>query len=418
MDKKFKLITADRFIDGSDKSVVNKTAVLLENDVIRAVGPASELKAPEGASVEYRDYKDATLLPGLVDCHVHMNGIGDGRSGDELAKLPDEILTLQSARNARAHLYNGVTTLRDCGGKNRTTFHLREAVNMGITVAPRLVIAGRPVAIVGGHLNWFGIAATGKDECVAAVRQLVKEGADCIKITATGGSTRSSIPARPSFNLDELKAIIEEAHKFGRHTVAHCASSQGMVNVLEAGVDTIVHAIHQDPDGKFNYRPDITERIVRQGVFVNPTLSIVGKSKMNLESKVDAGTATPREFEQLEELRISYEAMVNGFQKMREDGVTMVCGSDTAWLDSPMGGFQQELEAQVEAGMTPMEAIISATRDSSRSLWMEDTIGTLEVGKKADLVVVKGDPSKNIEDIWQIDDVFLGGRRVDRDNFV
>ncbi|MDA1188910.1 MAG: amidohydrolase family protein [Chloroflexi bacterium] len=418
MPANFKLITADRFIDGTGKQPIEKAAVLVENDVIRAVGPASSVKAPDGAQVEKIDYKGATLLPGLVDCHVHMNGIGDGRPGDELVKLPDEILTLQSARNARAHLYNGVTTLRDCGGKNRTIFHLREAVRMGITPAPRMVVAGRPMAIVGGHLNWFGIAATGRDECIAAVRQLVKEGADFIKITATGGSTGTSIRTKPSFNPDELKAIIDEAHKFGRHTVAHCVSTQGMINVLDAGVDTIVHAIHQEAGGEFKYRPDITERIAKQGVFVNPTLSIVKKNMDNIEAKVDAGTATRAEQASLDESKIAFEAMVNGFQRMRKGGVTIVCGSDTAWLDSPMGRFQQEIEAEVDAGMTPMEAIVSATRDSAKSLWMEDSIGTVETGKKADLVVIKGDPSKNIKNIWSVEDVFLAGHRVDRGNFV
>ena len=138
-------------------------------------------------------------MPGLVDSHVHLIGIGDGRAGDELVTLPDEVLTVQAAQNVRRHLYSGVTTVRDCGAKNRTTFALRQAVEMGILPSPRLVLAGRPVAIIGGHLSYFGIQATGEDECRAAVRQLIKEGADFIKITATGGSTRTSHPLRPSF---------------------------------------------------------------------------------------------------------------------------------------------------------------------------------------------------------------------------
>ncbi|MBM3945202.1 MAG: amidohydrolase family protein [SAR202 cluster bacterium] len=418
MAAKFTLITGARLIDGTGKKAVEQGAVLVEGDVIRAVGPAAKVKAPQGAQVERLDYKDATVMPGLIDCHVHMNGIGDGRAGDELVTLPDEVLTLQSAKNARAHLYNGVTTIRDCGGKNKTIFHLREAVKMGITPAPRIMATIRPMAIVGGHLSYFGIAATGRDECIAAVRQLVKEGADFIKITATGGSTRTSIRVRPSFNVDELKAIVDEAHKFGRHTVAHCVSSQGMLNVLEAGVDTIVHAIHQEADGEFRYRPDITEKLVKQGVFVNPTLSIVRTHMKNLEKKVDAGTATDAQQASLDELKVSYEAMITGAEKMRKAGVTIVCGSDTAWLDSPMGRFQEELEAEVEMGMTPMEAIVSATRDSSRSLWMEDKVGTLEAGKQADVLVVKGDPAKRINDLWNVQDVFLAGRKVDRGNFV
>jgi len=170
MGSDFKILKAARLIDGSGGPVQERAAILLEGDTIRQVGTEETVAAPEGASVEEVDYGDKTILPGLIDCHVHLIGIGDGRAGDELTTLDDEILTLQAARNARAHLYSGVTTVRDCGAKNRTTFLLRNAVEMGITPAPRLLLAGRPMAIVGGHLSYFGIQATGPDECRAGVR--------------------------------------------------------------------------------------------------------------------------------------------------------------------------------------------------------------------------------------------------------
>ena len=221
----FKLIRAARLIDGTGAPPVERGAVLVEGDLISAAGPEESVVPPEGADVTEITYDDKTVLPGLVDCHVHLIGIGDGRAGDELVTLPDEVLTLQAARNARAHLYSGVTTVRDLGAKNRTTLLLREAVDMGITPSPRLVLAGRPIAIIGGHLGYFGIEATGTTECRSAVRQLVKEGVDMIKITASGGSTRTSIGPRPSFNVDELTAICDEAHKFGKHVAAHCVNS-------------------------------------------------------------------------------------------------------------------------------------------------------------------------------------------------
>jgi imidazolonepropionase-like amidohydrolase len=129
------------------------------------------------------------------------------------------------------------------------------------------------VAIIGGHLSYFGIQATGPVECRAAVRQLVKEGADFIKITATGGSTRTSMPLRPSFTVEELTAICEEAHKFGKHTAAHCVSSQAIVFCLDAGVDTIIHGGYREPDGSYKDRPEITARLAKKGVFVHPTLA-------------------------------------------------------------------------------------------------------------------------------------------------
>ena len=195
----FKLIRAARLIDGRGGPPLERGAVLLEGDTIRAVGTEEAVVAPESAPVQEFSYEDKTILPGLVDCHVHLIGIGDGRPGDELATLPDEVLTVQAARNARTHLYSGVTTVRDCGAKNQTTFMLRRAMEMGLTPGPRLVLSGRPLAIVGGHLSYFGIQATGRVECRAAVRQLIKEGADFIKITATGGSTRTSFPNRDTW---------------------------------------------------------------------------------------------------------------------------------------------------------------------------------------------------------------------------
>ena len=127
----FTLLKAARLIDTAREAVQEQAAILLEGDTVRQVGTSETVHAPEGAPVHEIDYGDATILPGLVDSHVHLNGIGDGRAGDELATLPDEVLTVQAAENARRHLYSGVTTLRDCGAKNRTTFLLREAVEMG-----------------------------------------------------------------------------------------------------------------------------------------------------------------------------------------------------------------------------------------------------------------------------------------------
>ena len=413
-----KLIKAARLIDGNGGPPLERGAVLLEDDVISAVGTEESVVAPEGAQVQEYSYEDATVLPGLVDCHVHLIGIADGRTGDELAPLSDEVLTLQAARNARAHLYSGATTVRDCGAKNRTTFMLREAMEMGITPGPRLVLSGRPMAIVGGHLSYFGVEATGPVECRAAVRQLIKEGADFIKITATGGSTRTSFPFRPSFTLEELEAICEETHKFGKHAAAHCSSSQGIVNSLDAGLDTIIHANFYEPDGAYKFRPEIAERIVRQGVFVNPTPGHYHNRVSVLEDKMESQGLTEQEQADLDQTRRKYEDRLDSFARLRDAGVRMACGSDAAWGYYKMGEFQYEIAEHVTGGMSPMEAIVSATSDSARSCWVDDTLGTLEPGKQADLLVVEGDPSQDINALWNVVDVFQSGNRVDRGSYV
>ena len=295
---------------------------------------------------------------------------------------------------------------------------LRRAVEMGITSAPRLVLAGRPIAIIGGHLSYFGTTATGADQCRAAVRQLVKEGADFIKVTATGGSTRTSFRLRPSFTVEELRTITEEAHKFGKHAVAHCASSQGMVNALEAGIDTIFHAIFNEPDGTSRFRPEIAERMARQGVFVNPTLHGERTLMRLLEDKMEREGLTEGEQATLDKMRREDETRLDHVARMRDAGVRMVCGSDSAWDNYQMGGFQHEVALHVEAGMSPMEAIVSATSDSARSCWMDHEVGTLEPGKRGDILVVEGDPSRDVNALWNVADVFLNGQPVDRGNYV
>ncbi len=417
-DGRFTLIRAARLIDGKGGPPLERGAVLVEGDRIAAVGTEEAVVPPEGAPVDELDYEDRTLLPGLIDCHVHLIGIGDGRMGDELTTLPDEVLTLQAARNARAHLYSGVTTVRDCGAKNRTTFLLRQATEMGITPSPRLVLSGRPVAIIGGHLSYFGIEATGPVECRAAVRQLVKEGADFIKITATGGSTRTSHPLRPSFDVDELTAIVEEAHKFGKHAAAHCASSQGIVNALEAGVDTVIHGYHKEPDGSFRYRPEIAESMAEKGVFLNPTLYQGRDAEANLEHKAETVGLTDLERTQLDDIEGKNDVIFDHTAQMREAGVRLACGSDASWSYYKLGDFQSEIEAHMDTGMTEMEAIVSATSDSARSCWIDDEVGALEPGKQADLLVVDGDPSTDIKALRNVVDVFQSGNKVDRQNRV
>ena len=411
----FTILKADRLIDGNGGPVAEQAAILLEDDAISRIGTRETVHAPEGAPVRELDYGDATILPGLVDSHVHLIGIGDGRAGDELVTLPDEILTVQAAQNARRHLYSGVTTVRDCGAKNRTTFLLREAVEMGILPSPRLLLSGRPIAIIGGHLSYFGIQATGPIECRAAARQLIKEGADFIKITATGGSTRTSHPLRPSFDVDELTAICEEAHKFGKHAAAHCASSQGMVNSLDAGIDTIIHGVHKEADGSDVYRPEITERIAERGVFVNPTLGGAVTRIRMLENEPDL---SPSRLAELDAMREASQVRMENVARMVDAGVVMSAGSDTAWGFYQMGDFQTEIEAHAMAGMSNMDAIVSATRDAAASCWVQDSVGTLEPGKQADVLVVEGNPAQDINDLRNVADVFLAGSRVDRSALV
>ena len=410
----FTLLTGAILIDGNGNSPVENGAILVKDEEIKAIGHRDSISIPEHANVTTINYPNQTILPGLIDCHVHLTGIGDGRSGDELATLPDEVLTLQGSQNANRHLQSGVTTVRDLGAKNKTTFMLRKSAEMGLVKTPRLLLSGRPITIIGGHLSYFGTSVTGATEARAAVRQLLSEGADLIKITATGGSTRTSIPGRPSFNVDEISAITDEAHKFGVHVAAHCTNSQGILNALDGEVDTIIHGYHIEPDGHLIYREEIGERMAEKKIFLNPTLHQGRERIWKLEDKRKLEPLTKGEEIEIEDFKYSWEEKLKFFEKILSAGVQLAAGTDASWMHYQLGGtsLQDEILAHVDVGLSPMEAIVSATSNSARSCWIDDQIGTLEPGKKADILVVNGNPSLDIKTLRNVVEVFQSGVAV------
>ncbi len=410
----YKLITAGRIIDAKGGPPIEQGAVLISGTKIVAVGPAKDVIAPEGATVEVYGFPDKTVLPGLVDAHTHHNGFGDGRQGDDLATLPDEVLVLQSARNAKASLYSGITSIRDNGAKNQTMFRVRDAVQMGITPGPRMVLCGRPIAIVGGHLGYFGTEVTGQVEAVAATRQLIQEGADYIKITATGGSTRTSFPLLPSFTVEELRAITGEAHKFGKLTAAHCTSTHGIINSLDAGVDMIVHCFFREPDNSLKFRPEVADRIAAQGAIVNPTVHVARSRIWSLQKKKEVQGLTPVEQADLDRISSELDVRYQHLDQLIHMGLTLVTGSDASWGDYQLGNTVYETECLVMAGLNPMKGILSVTSEAAKSIGIDDLVGTLEPGKEADVIVVAGNPLEDINALLDVEEVFLAGDRVDR----
>ena len=211
------VIQPGQLIDGLSETPAEGTAVVLQGSRIHWVGPREQLRSrsgpldglADGSEPQVLDLPQATLLPGLIDCHTHTNMPGDGRTGKEVDCETDDIRLLRSARNVRRALESGVTTLADCGAWNRTGFSLRQGLAMGLVDGPRVLVAGRPVTITGGHLWFMGGEADGPEGARRQVRQLIKEGADLIKLVASGGSTVTSDPFRPSLTVSELKAATE-----------------------------------------------------------------------------------------------------------------------------------------------------------------------------------------------------------------
>jgi imidazolonepropionase-like amidohydrolase len=393
---------------------VQRAAVLLDGERVAALGRVADVRVPE-AGVERRDYGDATIVPGLVDAHTHLVAPGDGTLGDDIAKEDDDILLLQAAKNARTLLHSGVTTLRENGAKGKVAFSLREGIRRKLAPGPRMVIFGRPIAITGGHMGYFGSEADGEAAVRAEVRKLLKEGADYIKIVASGGTTRTSDPNRASYTVAELAAMTEEAHRHGKLTAAHCTSAQSVQNCLDAEVDMIIHCIFNEPDGTYRYRPDLVERLATARAWVNPTLYV---QKAGIERQREArerdGTLTPHLVAHLDEARRALDVKVDAVRRMSEAGVRMTAGSDSPWGWYAPGEFVHEIHMLAEAGLSYSDAIVAGTAGAAESIGVGPLAGRLASGRQGDLLVVRGDPTREITALWDVLDVYQAGRRVDR----
>ena len=413
--QRFTLLTADRLLDGSGGPAVAPGALLIEGDRVAAVGPRAAVHPPDGAGVAREDYGAATILPGLVDAHTHLVAPGDGTLGDDVAREDDDILLLRAAQNAPTLLHSGVTTLRENGAKGRVAFSLREGIRRRLAPGPRMVICGRPITITGGHMGYFGSEADGVDAVRAEVRTLLKEGADYIKIVASGGSTRTSDPNRASYTVAELAAMTDEAHRHGKLTAAHCTSAQAVQNCLDAEVDMIIHCIFTEPDGTYRFRPDLVERLAAARAWVNPTLYVMKAGiDRQREARAREGRLTPELGAQLDQAERALDVRVDAVRRMVEAGVRMTAGSDSPWGWYAPGEFVHEIHMLARAGLSYAEAIVAGTSGAAESIGAGAAAGRLAPGRPADVLVVRGDPVRDITALWDVLDVYQAGRRVPR----
>jgi len=412
---RFTLITAARLLDGAGARPIEQAALLVEGDRIVSLGRQADVRVTDGASVDRREYAEGTILPGLVDAHTHLVAPGDGTLGDDVAKEDDDILLLQAAKNARTLLHSGVTTLRENGAKGQVAFSLREGIRRQLAPGPRMVICGRPIAITGGHMGYFGSEADGEAAVRAEVRKLLKEGADYIKIVASGGSTRTSDPNRASYTVAELVAMTDEAHRHGKLTAAHCTSAQAVQNCLDADVDMIIHCIFTEPDGTYRFRPDLVERLVAAKAWVNPTLYVMKAGIERLrEAREREGQLTPDLVAKLEDSRRALDVRVDAVRRMSEAGVRMTAGSDSPWGWYAPGEFVHEIHMLAQAGLSYSDAIVAGTAGAADSIGVGGLAGRLAPGRLADFMVVRGDPTREITALWDVLDVYQAGRRIER----
>ena len=396
-------VKAGRLIDVRGGQVLAAQVIVIRGDRIERVGPAGEVAIPRGANVI--DLSGATVLPGLIDMHDHLTGDHRFHGYRGLAiSVPRQ--TLYGAYNARITLEAGFTSVRNVGASGYSDVALRDAINDGEIIGPRLRASGPALGITGGHCDnnllptEFGISSDGIADgpwgVRAKVREIIKYGADVIKFCATGGVlSKGDDVGVQQYTLEEMKALVAEAHQHDRKVAAHAHGANGIKAAILAGVDSIEHASLIDDEGI---------RLAKEhGTFL--VMDIYNDTYI-LEHGAEVGMLP----ESLAKERQIGQAQRDNFRKAHEAGVRIAFGTDGAVY--PHGDNAKQFAYMVQYGMTPMEAIQAATIHAAELIGWKDSVGAVEAGKFADIIAVAGDPLDDVTVLENIAFVMKGGQVV------
>jgi imidazolonepropionase-like amidohydrolase len=381
-----------RLIDGSGADPIDDATLIFEGERILAAGRRMDIAVPRGATVIQA--QDHTLLPGLIDCHVHLKG----QWGYDLLRTlvtPPSLALLYAVPNARATLEAGITTVRDAGGVPAA---VKLAVERGLFPGPRMLTAVSFLSQTGGHGDSFmpccidlganlppdvpdGVV-DGVDEMRYRVRKILRAGADWIKLCASGGVlSPADAPESAQFTVEEIAVAVYEARAQGKRCMAHAQSNRGIKNAIEAGIASIEHGVYLDDEA--------IQMMLDRGVYLVPTL-VAPQDVIDL-AEARPGLLPAYAITKAREVVGTHRA---SFRQAVEAGVKIAMGTDTGV--GPHGGNARELALMVENGMTPMQAIVASTRVAAELLRLDDHLGTLAPGKLADLLVVDGDPLADV----------------------
>jgi imidazolonepropionase-like amidohydrolase len=372
--------------DGTGTGLRHDWSLIADAGKIAWLGPADQ--APTFDNGRKVDGAGCTVLAGLVDSHVHLCADGGPDFIGQLSTDSVQRATLRAARNARHWLETGVTTLRDCGSANDVAIELSHAIADGLLTGPRILAAGRVITMTGGHCYFIGRESDGPDGVRASVRKEIKAGADFIKVMATGGVLTPGVATgQVALTEPELRVIVEEAHNAGKRVTAHAIGNEGIKNALRAGVDAIEHGMHLDDEA--------LDLAISNGTFLVPTL-------LALEVDLD-----PAHRELIPEW--VYEKAVreadfhhDSFKAAVKSGMKIGAGTDAGTPFNPHGGLVDELESMIRLGLSAEDALIAATIGAAGNIGLGHAVGTLEIGKDADLLMVRGDPTADIAALREV----------------
>jgi imidazolonepropionase-like amidohydrolase len=367
-------------VDGTGAAPVSDQAVVVEGRRIAWIGPTGS--APSTAPENVVDGGGRTVLPGLINCHVHLTADGAPDLFAQAAGDTVPLATLRAAQMAQVTLQSGVTTVRDCGAADDIVVELAKAIERGLVPGPRVQAAGRVITMTGGHGHFIGREADGPDEVRKAVRAEIKAGAAVIKVMATGGVLTPGVsPTQTALLPEELAVVAQEAHNSGRRVTTHAIGRAGIHNALISGIDSIEHGFYLDDE--------LLDLAVAQGTFLVPTILAVDGIVRNGQAAGIPGWVVEKAEREAQQQRESFAAAV-------ASGMRIAAGTDAGTPFNRHGDLALELALMVQHGLTPMQTLVAATSGAAANLGLAHELGTLAVGRLADLVVVDGDPVADI----------------------
>ncbi len=390
----------------TDSRPLQDHAVILDGGTILDVLPSREAVAKYPDTVP-EVYTDSTILPGLVNCHSHTTMPGDGSTVEEAAVRTDSAMLLRSQSNAMRSLISGVTTLTDLGSRNDIVLSLRAALAAGETPGPRMVVAGRAATSPRGHCWQFGGEVADEQELRALARREFALGTDLLKVMATGGGTVGTDPFRPQFTEEIFLAATEEARDAGRPAFAHCSCTVAVRQCIDAGFDVIVHGTFHDEEGNLSgWDPRSAEAALEKGVYWNPTLAVARSGIPIMEA------AEEPDWDTIAAKKRVWRERADGVRRLHDMGVPVIAGSDEGWGSYSFGGYILEIEALVEAGIPPEQVLLGATILPSKALRIDGYVGSIESGKRADLLIAEGRPFADVSALRNLQRIILGGFNV------